>query len=74
MAYLRVVTVPENTRVYVDDRFVGTGRVLAVNPKGMTPGTRFITFEAPDYFPHDLRVELPPGTTTIQMKLRPIPQ
>ena len=73
MARLRVLAVPANTRVYVDDRFVGTARVLAVKPKLMQPGVKYITFEAPDYFPHDLRVVLPAGTTTIRMKLRAIP-
>jgi hypothetical protein len=73
MARLRVLAVPDNTRVYVDDRFVGTARVLAAKPKQMQAGVKYITFEAPDYFPHDLRVVLPPGTTTIRMKLRAIP-
>ncbi|MBN1653823.1 MAG: hypothetical protein JXA30_08610 [Deltaproteobacteria bacterium] len=73
IARLRVLAVPEKTRVYVDDRFIGTARVLAVKPKSMKPGIKYITFEAQDYFPHDLRVMLPAGTTTIRMKLRPIP-
>jgi hypothetical protein len=73
MAGLQVKADPENTSVYVNDRFVGTARVLAVKPESMKPGVKFITFKAPGYFPHDLRVELPPGTTVIEIKLRPVP-
>jgi hypothetical protein len=47
--------------------------VLAARPAVLEPGLKFMTFKAPDYFPHDVRVDLPPGTTTIKMKLRPIP-
>lgn len=73
MAGLQIKAQPENTSVYVNDRFVGTARVLAVRPKSMKPGVKFITFKAPGYFPHDLRVELPPGTTLIEIELRPLP-
>jgi hypothetical protein len=47
--------------------------VLAVQPKSLTPGVKYVTFKAPDYFPHDVRLELPAGETTVKMKLRPIP-
>jgi hypothetical protein len=73
VAKLRVVAEPSSTVVYVDDRYVGSARVLATRPKVFKPGIKFITFKAPDHFPHDVRVDLPPGTTTIKMKLRPIP-
>jgi len=73
VAKLRVVAEPETTTVYIDDHYVGTARVLAARPKTLTPGVKFITFRAPDYFPHDVKVDLPPGTTTIEMKLRRIP-
>ncbi len=73
MAALQVKAEPENTSVYVNDRFVGTARVLAVKPEPMKSGVKFITFKAPGYFPHDLRVELPPGTTLIEIELRPVP-
>lgn len=72
-AKLRVVAEPSTTTVYVDDRYVGSARVLAARPKVLPPGIKFITFKAPQHFPHDVRVDLPPGTTTIKMKLRPIP-
>ena len=73
VAYLRVVAVPDTTSVYVDDQYVGRARVLAKHPKELRPGVRFITFEAADHFPHDVRLKLPPGETTLTMKLRPIP-
>lgn len=73
VAKLRILAVPENTKVYIDDVFAGSARVLAIKPKSMSPGIRYITFTAPGHFPHDLRVKLPPGTTTVRMKLKPIP-
>jgi hypothetical protein len=72
-AKLRVVAQPDTTTVYIDDHYIGTARVLAVRPKTLSPGVKFITFKAPNYFPHDVKVDLPSGTTTIEMKLRPIP-
>jgi hypothetical protein len=73
VAKLRVVAQPDTTTVYIDDAYIGSARVLAVQPKALKPGVKYITFKAPDYFPHDVRVDLPAGTTTIEMKLRPIP-
>jgi hypothetical protein len=73
VANLRVVAQPDTTTVYIDDVYVGSARVLAKQPKALKPGVKFITFKAPDYFPHDVRIDLPEGTTTIEMKLRPIP-
>jgi len=72
-AKLRVLAEPNTTTVYVNDRYVGSARVLAARPVVLEPGLKFMTFKAPDHFPHDVRVDLPPGTTTIKMKLRPIP-
>ena len=65
---------PATTTVYVDDLYVGSARVLAARPKVLDPGIKHVTFKAPQHFPHDVRVDLPPGTTTIKMKLRPIPK
>ena len=73
VAKLRVVAKPDTTTVYVDDQFVGSARVLAVRPRALKPGVKHVTFKAPHYFPHDVRIDLPEGTTTIEMKLRPIP-
>jgi len=72
-ARLRVLAEPSTTTVYIEDRYIGSARVLAANPKRLKPGVAYLTFQAPNYFPHDVRVELPPGETTIKMKLRPIP-
>jgi hypothetical protein len=73
VAKLRVLAEPNTTTVYVDDQYIGSARVLAVQPKSLTPGVKYVTFKAPDYFPHDVRLELPAGETTVKMKLRPIP-
>ncbi len=73
VASLRVIAEPETASVYVDDQYVGSARVLAKRPITLKPGVRFVTFEAAGYFPHDLKLNLPRGETTIKMKLRPIP-
>ncbi len=72
-AKLRVIAEPEHMRVYVDERFVASARVLAQRPRELRPGRHRLTFQAPGYFPHDVAVDLPPGTTTIRISLRPIP-
>ena len=73
LAKLRVVAEPETTTVYVDDRYVGSARVLAAKPRSLSPGIKLVTFKAPGYFPHDVRLDLPSGVTTVRMKLRKIP-
>jgi hypothetical protein len=73
MAYLKVVAQPAATTVYVSDRFIGSARLLQKQPKALTPGVKYVTFKAPGYFPHDLRLELPKGETVVSIKLRPIP-
>jgi hypothetical protein len=73
LARLRIVAEPETTTVYVDDRYVGSARVLATKPKPLAPGIKLITFKAPGYFPHDVRLDLPSGVTTVRMKLRQVP-
>lgn len=73
LAKLRVLAEPETTTVYVDDRYVGSARVLAAKPRSLSPGVKLVTFKAPGYFPHDVRLDLPSGVTTVRMKLRKIP-
>jgi hypothetical protein len=73
MAYLKVVAEPENTTVYESDRFVGSAHLLQKQPKAMKSGTKYLTFKAPGYFPHDLRMQLPSGESTVKIKLRAIP-
>ncbi len=72
-ALLRVSTEPTNARVFIDDIFVATGQSLSVRPRRLKPGKHLLTVEAPDYFPHDLELELPPGETKVDIKLRPVP-
>jgi len=47
--------------------------VLAAEPKALIPGMHLMTVTADDYFPHDMELDLPPGTTTVEIELRPIP-
>lgn len=73
MAYLKVVAEPPGTTVYVGDHFIGTARILAKQPKALAPGVKYITFKANGYFPHDLKLQLPSGDTTVKIKLRAVP-
>lgn len=73
MAYLKVVAEPRQTTVYSNDRFLGSAHLLQKQPKALPPGTKYLTFKAPGYFPHDLQIKLPVGETTVKVKLRPIP-
>jgi expansin (peptidoglycan-binding protein) len=73
MAYLKVVAEPASTTVYISDRFVGSAHLLQKQPKALPTGVKYLTFKAPGYFPHDLRVTLPKGETTVKIKLRQIP-
>lgn len=64
---------PETARVYTDEHFVGTARVLYLRPAEFRVGPRRFTITADGYFPHDLTVDLAEGTTTVEISLRPIP-
>ena len=72
-AQLRVVAEPESALVQVNERYVGTARLLDKKPVNLQPGLKHITVEAPGYFPHDFDAELPVGVTTVTIKLRPVP-
>lgn len=72
-ARLLVVTVPPGASVYVDERFAGSGRLLARRPLWLRPGHHLVTVEADGYFPHDLEVDLPAGLTRLRVALRPVP-
>lgn len=72
-ARLRVVAVPETATVYVDDRFAGSARLLALRPLAFAPGARHVTVQADGYFPHDVTVTLRPGITTVRVGLRAVP-
>lgn len=73
-AQLRVIAEPDTARVDIDERFAGSGRLLSVRPKDLTPGSHRVSISAPGYFPHDLELELPAGETTVNVSLRPIPE
>jgi hypothetical protein len=73
MAYLKVVAEPPGTTVYVGDHFIGTAKLLAKQPKALPPGVKYLTFKAHGYFPHDLKLKLPEGDTTVTIKLRAVP-
>ncbi len=72
-AQLRVVAEPESALVQVNERYVGTARLLDKKPANLQPGLKHITVEAPGYFPHDFDADLPVGVTTVKIKLRPVP-
>lgn len=72
-ARLKVVAHPSNASVYVDGHYFGRAKVLAIEPKALLPGMHLMTVTANDYFPHDMELDLPPGTTTVEIKLRPMP-
>ncbi len=70
---LRVTAEPAEARVYVDDRFVATARVLARQPLALKAGHHLITLTAPGHFPHDMELTLPAGETAVEVRLRPVP-
>ena len=72
-AKLRVVSEPNDASVYVDGHYFGRAKVLAVEPKALVPGVHLMTVTADQHFPHDLELDLPPGLTTVDITLRPIP-
>lgn len=72
-AQVRFLLEPVTARVYVEDRFIGAGRVLRRRPASFAPGRRHFSITADGYFPHDLEVDLPSGTTTMRVSLRPVP-
>lgn len=72
-AELRMQIEPLSASVYVDERFLATGRKLAARPAQLPVGVHLITVSAPGYFPHDVRVDLPEGETMIELSLRPVP-
>ena len=73
-ALLRVIAEPDSARVLVDDRDVGSARVLSARPHRTRPGAHQISLTADGFFPHDLELELPRGETTLRIQLRPVPR
>ena len=72
-ARLKVIAKPPSASVYIDGHYFGRARVLAEEPKALPPGPHLMTIQADDHFPHDMEIELVPGTTTVEVKLRPVP-
>ena len=72
-ARLKVVAEPPTASVYIDGHYFGRARVLAEAPKELPIGLHLMTIQADDHFPHDMEIELTPGTTTVEVKLRPVP-
>lgn len=72
-AQVRFVVTPDDARVYSDERFIGSARVLARRPASFRAGPRRFTITSEGHFPHDLDVDLAPGETTIEIALRPVP-
>jgi hypothetical protein len=64
---------PDTARVYTEDRFIGSARVLAAQPPSFRAGARQITISADGYFPVDLDLELAPGTTQVRVSMRAVP-
>lgn len=73
-AELRVIAEPPSATVHVNERFVGAARVLDKKPAQLRPGPKRVTVEAPGYFPHDFEVDLRSGVTTVNVKLRKVPE
>jgi len=72
-ARLKIVTTPPDASVYVDGHYFGRATVLSQEPKALSPGVHLMTVQAEDHFPHDMELNLPPGTTTLTIELRPVP-
>lgn len=72
-ARLRVVASPPDASVYIDGHYFGRATVLSEEPKALVPGVHLMTVQAEDHFPHDMELDLPPGVSTIEIALRPIP-
>ncbi len=72
-ASIRFDITPDSARVYTEDRFIGSARVLAAQPPSFRTGARQITITADGYFPVDRELDLVPGTTTVRVVMRPVP-
>ncbi len=72
-SHLRIIVEPSRADVFIDDEYAASAKVLAVRPQALEPGTHDVTVEASGHFPHDLQIDVPPGETTLRIKLRPIP-
>ena len=72
-ARLEVRATPATASVYIDGHYFGRATVLSQEPKALAPGVHLMTVQAEDHFPHDMELDLPPGLTTLEIELRPVP-
>ena len=72
-ARLEVIATPATASVYIDGHYFGRATVLSQEPKALAPGIHLMTVTAEDHFPHDMELDLPPGLTTLEIELRPVP-
>ncbi|MGB5704621.1 MAG: PEGA domain-containing protein [Polyangiales bacterium] len=72
-ARLKVVATPRDASVYIDGHYFGRATVLSQEPKALAPGVHLMTVTADDHFPHDMELDLPRGTTSLSIELRPVP-
>lgn len=72
-ARLKVLATPSTASVYIDGHYFGRATVLSQEPKALVPGVHLMTVSAEDHFPHDMELDLPPGLTTLEIALRPVP-
>jgi hypothetical protein len=72
-ARLKVLATPATASVYIDGHYFGRATVLSQEPKALAPGVHLMTVQADDHFPHDMELDLPPGLTTLEVELRPVP-
>ena len=72
-ARLKLVATPSDASVYIDGHYFGRATVLSKEPKALVPGPHLMTVQADDHFPHDMELDLPAGTTTIEVDLRRVP-
>ena len=50
-AYLRVIAKPSSATLFLNDKSIGSARVLKKRPQRAQPGTHRLRIEAPHYFP-----------------------
>ena len=72
-ARLKVIATPADASVYIDGHYFGRATVLSQEPKALVPGPHLMTVQADDHFPHDMELDLSPGTTSLRIELRPVP-
>ncbi len=73
-ARIQIIVEPDTARVSIDGHRARRAAIYDARPAEVRPGPHRISVEAPGYFPHDVEVEAVPGTTTVRLSLREIPE